>query len=256
VRLPVIALARSVKLCFERMVNDFARSPVALALRGNQSLKRLQVSLDYSPQTITSLMQELLLNGSLISVEVVGSYLTHAQRRQIQIYSTRNHRNTALFTEMSSHECGRNEEIGALLPMIPSVFSVMQHSPGTALSRMLHGLMAFDQCLGPARGVDGAVPAGGKRLPVALSAVDKRLQAARSAVRKIRAASEAVADDTKAKANIIHALIQRGIDVASELYDKTKNDLRVLSKKEISMFAHRACDAEMVRFYFPDFPHR
>jgi hypothetical protein len=247
VRLPVIALARSVKLCFERMVNDFARSPVALALRGNQSLKRLQVSLDYSPQTITSLMQELLLNGSLISVEVVGSYLTHAQRRQIQIYSTRNHRNTALFTEMSSHEWGRNEEIGALLPMIPS---------GTALSRMLHGLMAFDECLGPARGVYGAVPAGCKRLPVALSAVDKRLQAARSAVRKIRAASEAVADDTKAKANIIHALIQRGIDVASELYDKTKNDLRVLSKKEISMFAHRACDAEMVRFYFPDFPHR
>jgi hypothetical protein len=100
------------------------------------------------------------------------------------------------------------------------------------LAGMLHGLLAFDRRLRSARGVDGAVPAGGKRLPVAPSPVDKRIHVARSAVRMVRAASEAVAD-AKAKADIIQAFIQHGIDVASELYAKTKDDLRELSKKEM-----------------------
>jgi hypothetical protein len=113
----------------------------------------------------------------------------------------------------------------------------------------------FDQLpaigLGPARGVDGAVSAGDKRLQVVSSAVDKRLQDALSAACKVRASSEAVAD-AKAKGDIIQASIRHVIDVASELYARTKDELRELSKKEISLFAHRAFNAEKVRLYFPD----
>jgi hypothetical protein len=69
----------------------------------------------------------------------------------------------------------------------------------------------------------------------------------------VRAASEAAAV-AATKAKIIQALIQHGIDVASEVYAKNKDCLCELSKREISMYAHRVCDGDVVQFYMPDLP--
>jgi hypothetical protein len=61
-------------------------------------------------------------------------------------------------------------------------------------------------------------------------------------------------EDAQAKAKIIQALIRHGIVEASEVYMKTKDYLGELSKKEISMYAHRTYDKEVVQSCLPDLP--
>jgi hypothetical protein len=86
------------------------------------------------------------------------------------------------------------------------------------------------------------------------------LQRSRGAKLRLQRLSEELrrktqqAEISKVKARIIQLLITSGMDVASEVYIKNKDTLDVLTKKEISMWAHRSSDADFVSYYFPDLP--
>ena len=56
------------------------------------------------------------------------------------------------------------------------------------------------------------------------------------------------------KATIIQHLIRNKVDVASEKYQKHKDQLCHISKREISMYVHRVVDADVISFYFPELP--
>lgn len=60
--------------------------------------------------------------------------------------------------------------------------------------------------------------------------------------------------EAKVKAEIEQLLIKGFIDSAGTKYKKNINSLSEMSKREISMFAHRGFDEGVVSFYFPDLP--
>ena len=66
--------------------------------------------------------------------------------------------------------------------------------------------------------------------------------------------ASAQASMAKLKAKIIQMIINDQIDLAGKVYEKNKDTLCILSKREISMYAHRRYDADFVIYFFPSLP--
>lgn len=54
------------------------------------------------------------------------------------------------------------------------------------------------------------------------------------------------------KANIIQKMIENKCDVASELYQRHKSTLNVVSEREIALYVHRFLDKDVISYLFPD----
>jgi hypothetical protein len=69
------------------------------------------------------------------------------------------------------------------------------------------------------------------------------------------AAASQVAKETQLKAQIIQDLITNQVlDVASDRYQKHRNSLLEVSRREISWYVHQNVDKEVMSFYFEDLP--
>jgi hypothetical protein len=123
------------------------RTKVAEAFRDSCSLKRLQILLDSDAQAITLLVEALRHNGSLLWVEYED--FTETQRGCVQLYCTRNQHIYDVLAELSESDTRRVDRRKAdLLPVMPTFFAVMRHSPRMAASQILHGLLGLAEELG------------------------------------------------------------------------------------------------------------
>jgi hypothetical protein len=126
-----------------------SRSLIAQGFRDNCSLKRLYILVDSDGLSVAALVDSLRHNGSLISVEYRD--FTEVQRDRVQSYCTRNREISDAIAELGESD---TDEVSRhkvdWLPIIPTLFAVVQHSPRMSASRFLQGLMGLADELGPA----------------------------------------------------------------------------------------------------------
>jgi hypothetical protein len=126
------------------------RNLIAQAFRDNSSLIRLRILEESNPRPVAALVDALRHNGSLTTVEYRD--FTQAQRDRLQLYCARNQGIFDLIAELSesdTDEVHRRRKVD-WLPIIPTLFAVVRHSPRMAASRILQGLLGLDEVLGHA----------------------------------------------------------------------------------------------------------
>jgi hypothetical protein len=126
------------------------REAIAQALRDNCSLKRLRILEDSDAQTVDALVEALRHNGSLLLVEYED--FTDIQRRQSQMYCTRNLGISDVLTELCKLDVAQEVSQSKVdwLPIMPMFLAVVRHSPRMAIGRVVQSLMGLGDVLSPA----------------------------------------------------------------------------------------------------------
>jgi hypothetical protein len=123
------------------------RALINKAFCDNSSRKRLHVLWESCEQSVAALVGALHQNGSLISVTCMD--FTKIQRRRAEIYCTRNRRIGDVLTELSQLETeATNRSKVDWLPVRPTIFAVMKHSPKSATCRIFQCLIGLAKELG------------------------------------------------------------------------------------------------------------
>jgi hypothetical protein len=121
---------------------------VAQGFRDNCSLKRLHILGASGERSVAAVVDALRHNGSLISVEYRD--FTEVQRDRVQSYCARNQGIVdiiAVLSESDTDDVSRPK--GDWLPILPTLFVAVQHSPRMSASRILQSLMGLAEELGP-----------------------------------------------------------------------------------------------------------
>mmetsp|Transcript_6891 Transcript_6891/g.15279 ORF Transcript_6891/g.15279 Transcript_6891/m.15279 type:complete len:478 (+) Transcript_6891:2-1435(+) len=105
------------------------------------------------------------------------------------------------------------------------------------------------------------VPTSSHQVPLGVMSFDGLSQSVMEKSRKMRLTLKQLSEKVKqeerlhneanTKAKILQYLFQPNVDAAGSLFVGNKDQLSVHSQREISMFAHRSYEPEVVNFYFP-----
>jgi hypothetical protein len=126
---------------------ESARTLLAKALRDNCYLKHLEILPGSCKSSVSAVLRVLPRNGSLCTV--VCDDLNRDQLGQVRMYCTRNQQVNDLLAKLTRDSEEGSVDSNAVLPMIPRVFAVVQHSRRMAACRMMQACLALSQDVGP-----------------------------------------------------------------------------------------------------------